>query len=532
MILFLFMKPQPLTSPYLFNIALVGGGADCIALLRKQEQHRFIDEVPARIVAVADPHPDLSVVDSCQNMGMHIVAHHRKLYDPEFSVQLMVVLDENSGVISDLRETKPAHIQVISFEAFKLFCEAISFDKQRLKQRTEEIETVLNGIQDFILVITPGMDIVDVNEAFLKQMGFTRHEVIGRKCHEVHQRVHQQCNRHDIVCPLNQAIQKRRPNQQVLTRIDHEGQQRHIEVTIFPIWEKDGKLSKFIEISRDITERITQEEKTRRVLSEMVERRTKELEETHAKLLHQDKMASLGKLSASVVHEINNPIAGILNLNMLIQRLMAGESLQPKQKNKINRYLTLMETETRRISRIVSNLLAFSRQSKLELKGINLNRLIEKTLLLNSNLLSLSNVNVERHFDPDLPDLIGSEDQLQQVFMNIISNAVEAMESKNGGTLTIDTTLSLENNTVRVAFADTGIGISEENLTQLFEPFYTTKKKGKGVGLGLSVAYGIVQEHGGSISVTSTPGSGTTFRVSLPLKHAADIEVRPGGTDG
>ena len=191
-----------------------------------------------------------------------------------------------------------------------------------------------------------------------------------------------------------------------------------------------------------------------------------------------------------------------------------------------------METETRRISRIVSNLLAFSRQSKLELKGINLKRLIEKTLLLNSNLLSISNVKVVRQFDSNLPDLTGSEDQLQQVFMNIISNAVEAMETEDGGRLSIKTGLSLEKNAVWVKFTDTGVGISPENLTKLFEPFYTTKKKGKGVGLGLSLAYGIVKEHGGSIKVTSTPGEGTTFMVTLPLKQRIATNDRPGGVNG
>jgi len=211
---------------------------------------------------------------------------------------------------------------------------------------------------------------------------------------------------------------------------------------------------------------------------------------------------------------------------------MAGESFQKKEKKQIKRYLDLMETETRRISRIVSNLLAFSRQSKLELKSINLKRLIEKTLLLNSNLLSISNVKVVRQFDPDLPDLTGSEDQLQQVFMNIISNAVEAMETGDAGRLSIKTGLSLEKNSVWVKFTDTGVGIAPENLTKLFEPFYTTKKKGKGVGLGLSLAYGIVQEHGGSIKVTSTPGEGTTFMATLPLKQRIATYDRPGDVNG
>jgi signal transduction histidine kinase len=240
-------------------------------------------------------------------------------------------------------------------------------------------------------------------------------------------------------------------------------------------------------------------------------------------------MASLGKLSASVVHEINNPIAGILNLIILMKRIVEEDSIGSREIDQFSRYLTLMETETRRTSRIVSNLLAFSRQSKIELKRISLNRLIEQTLFLNSNLLKIDGVKVETDLDPDLPDMVGSEDQLQQVFMNLVSNAAEAMESKSGGRLRIETRHSLRDDKLLVDFKDTGIGIPEANLSKLFEPFFTTKKKGKGVGLGLSVAYGIIQEHGGSIYVKSKVGKGTTFNVRFPLKPAPDKLDPQGG---
>ena len=254
-------------------------------------------------------------------------------------------------------------------------------------------------------------------------------------------------------------------------------------------------------------------------MEEMVEERTKELKETHTKLLPQDKMASLGKLSASVVHEINNPIAGILNLIMLQKRIIQEGSVKDEEISRFSEYLSLMETETRRITQIVSNLLAFSRQSKMEMRSLSLNQLLEKTLLLNSNLLKISGVKVEKWFDPNLPFLVGSEDQLQQVFMNIISNAAEAMEANGSGVLTVETKHSVRDSIVIVRIRDTGAGIPRENLPKLFEPFFTTKKKGKGVGLGLSVAYGIVQEHGGAIEVTSKVGKGTTFEVEFPLKR-------------
>jgi two-component system NtrC family sensor kinase len=205
-----------------------------------------------------------------------------------------------------------------------------------------------------------------------------------------------------------------------------------------------------------------------------------------------------------------------------MQRVMEEGSLSEKDSDQFREYLKLMESETRRISRIVSNLLTFSRQSKMEIRGLDINQLIEKTLFLNANLLKIHSITVEKNLDPNLPDLLGSEDQLQQVFMNLISNAAEAIEAADGRrVLTIGSRYSVKKRKISVTFRDTGVGIPQENVSKLFEPFFTTKKKGKGVGLGLSVAYGIIQEHGGSILVRSKVGKGTTFTVELPLKPPA-----------
>jgi signal transduction histidine kinase len=190
-----------------------------------------------------------------------------------------------------------------------------------------------------------------------------------------------------------------------------------------------------------------------------------------------------------------------------------------------------METETRRISRIVSNLLAFSRQSKVEPKSLDLNRLVEKTLVLNANLLKINGIRVEKHLDPDLTEIMGSEDQLQQVIMNLVSNAAEAMDTSKEGNLSITTQNATDKRGVVLTVADTGVGIPKENLGKLFEPFFTTKKKGKGVGLGLSVAYGIVQEHGGIITVSSERNKGSVFRVELPVDRESPPTPQQGGLD-
>jgi PAS domain S-box-containing protein len=376
------------------------------------------------------------------------------------------------------------------------------------------------------------MEIVEVNEAFLKKMGLHPDEVVGRKCHEIFQNTDHPCDHGDFACPLSEVVRHEGPLHQVRCRLKPDGERRYIEVSTFPIWEKNGRISKFVEISRDVTKRKREEEEITRRLEGMVQERTRQLKETHAKLLHKDKMASLGKLSASVVHEINNPIAGTLNLILLMKRVIQEGPVTDGELVEFQRYLDLMEAENRRISGIVSNLLAFSRHSKMEPKRLDLNRLIDRTLLLNANLLKLHGVEPRTRLHPGLPEIVGSDDQLQQVFMNFISNAAEAMEPKGGGVLNVTTKHLPKTEKISVSFKDTGVGIPKENIPKLFEPFFTTKKKGKGVGLGLSVAYGIVQDHGGAIRVSSNVGKGTTFRVEFPLGNRSDQPDHGGDSHG
>jgi signal transduction histidine kinase len=331
---------------------------------------------------------------------------------------------------------------------------------------------------------------------------------------------------------LETVIREKRHCRAELNRVAKDGKPRYTELTIFPIWEKKGKVSKFIEISRDITKRKADEKKTQDYLMKMVEERTRQLKESHERLLHQDKMASLGKLSSAVVHEINNPVAGILNLVMLSQRILKEDEIKEAELELFRRYLGLMETETRRIGRIVGNLLTFARQSKIEFVRFDLNELIEQTLILNSNLLKLNRIRVIEELEHNLPLICGSEDQIKQVVMNLLSNAVESMIQVSRKWLTIRTFRKEPGKTVGLEIMDTGTGIPREMISKIFEPFYTTKKKGKGVGLGLSVVYGIIREHGGKIYVDSTPGKGTSFSITLfedpPLeKKESDSPFRP-----
>jgi two-component system, NtrC family, sensor kinase len=236
--------------------------------------------------------------------------------------------------------------------------------------------------------------------------------------------------------------------------------------------------------------------------------------EDQARILHQDKMMSLGRLAASVVHEINNPLAGILNYCRLMLRILGRGHVSSDQMEKFTRYLDLVEKETDRCSQIVSNLLTFSRKSETVFGPIAVSDLMQRCVLLCQHKLELNNIRLAQHIEPDLPEINGDFNQLQQCIINLVFNAADAMP--DGGTLTLAASTAENSRDIRLTVTDTGTGIAEKDLPHIFEPFYTTKDEGYGVGLGLSTLYGILQDHQGSVQVESEPGKGTSFILCLP----------------
>ena len=258
-------------------------------------------------------------------------------------------------------------------------------------------------------------------------------------------------------------------------------------------------------------------------LETKVEDRTQQLKAAHQKLLQSDRLASLGQLSASVAHEINNPIAGVLNLSMLLQRMLKDDGVPVNRIEEFRKYLTQVTNETARVGRIVSDLLAFSRRSKPQRAPADLNKIVKMTLSLVQHKMKLSNVEVETRLAEELPAAPCDQSQMQQVALNLLLNAAEATHGKSERRVVVST--STGGGYVRLVVADNGEGIAPENLAKIFHPFFTTKPEGKGVGLGLAVSYGIIEAHGGDIEVTSRVGEGTTFTVSLPLQAPPGVEL-------
>jgi two-component system NtrC family sensor kinase len=253
------------------------------------------------------------------------------------------------------------------------------------------------------------------------------------------------------------------------------------------------------------------------LLEARVAERTEQLKAAHQKLLHNDRLASLGQLAASVAHEINNPISGVLNLSMLLERIMKEGKVPPGREEECRKYLARISQETARVGRIVCDLLAFSRRSKPQRSSADLNHLVKSTVSLVGHKLKLSETNVDLKLAPDLPLVNCDSSQIQQVVLNLVLNAAEAMQMKKGGTVTIESRFATGGKLVELLVRDNGEGIAPENLRKIFDPFFTTKPEGKGVGLGLAVVYGIIQSHDGDIDVNSSPGQGTVFTVALPV---------------
>lgn len=237
------------------------------------------------------------------------------------------------------------------------------------------------------------------------------------------------------------------------------------------------------------------------------------LKDTQEELIQAEKLTSLGQMAASIAHEVNNPLGGVLVYTQLLAKKLSSDTLS---KEVALDYLSKMDSELTRSTRMIRNLLDFARQSEPTFRKVEANQVVERAFSLVAHQAELQGIQVIKELSHPSPKLVADFDQLQQVCTNLILNAIQAMPE--GGKLTLRTSVD-SNGQVKIEVQDTGCGISRENMRKLFDPFFTTKGKGKGVGLGLAVAHGIIQRHQGRIEVESEEGKGTTFTIYLKTDH-------------
>lgn len=363
-----------------------------------------------------------------------------------------------------------------------------------LKQKAEEFERLKEFSENIVESINVGIlaaDLDDRVESWNSQMerllGIERQAAVGRRLAEL-----LPGEMMERLRPLRGERGIHNIYKQPLRLADRE--EVTVNVAIAPLVARDGDEIGRLIIFDDVTDRA----------------------ELEKRLMQADKLSSIGLLAAGVAHEVNTPLAVISTYAQMLAKQVTGDDQKSKLLDKIAR-------QTFRASEIVNSLLNFSRVAPTEFVEVDLNKVVRETATLVEHQLQQARVSVEYDLTEPLPGLRGSHGKLQQVFLNLILNARDAME--HGGTLRLRSWL--EGEAVRVEVADSGIGIAPENLTRIFDPFYTTKGAKKGTGLGLSVTYGIVQEHGGEIEVDSELGRGTRFRIEFPLGRAGGRAAAP-----
>jgi two-component system NtrC family sensor kinase len=252
-------------------------------------------------------------------------------------------------------------------------------------------------------------------------------------------------------------------------------------------------------------------------MASALKQRDEQLKEfTKSKIMESERLALIGQLAANVAHELNNPLQGIVTYSHLLLEKMPSDASE-KTASSLHRIVT----QANRCRDIIRGLLDFSRQRKPDTTICDINAVIQECVTFVENQASFQNIEFNELLETDMSMTVVDPSQMQQVFLNMIINAAEAME--DGGTLTLETRSNLTENSIEISITDTGYGIPEEHFAKLFDPFFTTKEVGHGTGLGLAISYGIIKEHGGEISVESKVGEGSTFLIRLPIGKKEDV---------
>lgn len=351
-------------------------------------------------------------------------------------------------------------------------------------------ENLIENSPDAIVSVKKGGEIIIFNSAAEKLLGYSKDDVVGKM---------------NIIYLYPPGVAKQIMKD--LRSEDYGGkgiiQKREVEIL-----HKDGRPIP-VYISAAILYEGSQESGSVGIFTDLTEK--KKLEK---QLLRSEKLSALGQLSAGIAHEINQPLTGVLTFASILLKKFQDDEATRKD-------LGIIVSETKRIRNIVHGILDFARETPIQKKRSAINEVVEKTLEIIVRQERFLGIHLATELEPSLPEVFVDENLMRQVFINLALNAIDAM--KGSGTLTVATRLI--HNHVEVDFSDTGVGISDAIIENIFDPFFSTKSssEGSGVGLGLSVSYGIVRNHGGEIIVNSDPGKGTTFTVRIPVRDESQL---------
>ncbi len=468
------------------NIAIIGSDTECIRIINFFKTHAY-DEIAPTIVGFADPGDDLACREEIDRSGIPLVKSYEEFFERD-DINLIMDLTNDPAVFQEILARKKASVRAMNYQTSRLFLDMYRIyddgSDRGFLQANSIYKIVMNDlINEDVLVIAPNHQIMDANNALLKKLGLSREEIIGRSCYEVTHRYGCPCAQENCPCPLQETLATLKPFSTTHVHLDKDNVEHHVSISCYPLTGPGGIIGA-IEISKDITKDILMQRS----------------------LMQQEKLASIGRLSAGVAHEINNPLTTVLTTAMLLQ-----EDTDPK--TPLYGELETIIKETMRCRSIVTALLDFARQKSPQMKRCSINVIAAETAMLIRKQSAFKDIELKLDLDQTVPPLLMDAQQITQALINLIQNAIESTEP--GGTIGIRTELGAGKKNVRIYVTDTGTGIPAGLLEQVFEPFFTTKDSG--TGLGLAITHGIIVQHGGGIEVASQPNQGTTFTITLPI---------------
>lgn len=490
------------------NAGVVALGSRCLSVM-KNFQTMDPSRLRLRLVALATIQRSVSCEQYARELGIVVYEDYRDLLSIEY-LDLVLELTGDDEILCDIVSRKRPTVGILDRQASMLLLDLAFFYSQvdrreaELTLATSFASSFLEGSPDGVLVIDRDYRIINYNNSPLIPGSEDSEGILGRYCFEVMDMNISPCAGLETGCP---AIETKRARKQTRTLREVKGPNDTTQlrqVTCYPVANQYGEVTQFVVAIRDMT----------KDLGERIEQRTEAIKKDLARVVQEDRLTSLGRLVASVCHEINNPITSIVTFTKLVLTMLRRGPLDGEALANAERYLDLSFHEAMRCGGIVKNLLTFARPKSVEAQKIDLPEMVGTILLLTGHQLELANVRCEVQLPPPPFTAWGDCTQIQQCLLNLIFNAIDAMP--HGGTITISGTVDEDADAVWLAVADTGQGIDPKHLQRIFEPFFSTKTDGKGVGLGLSMVYGIIHEHHGEVEVDNEPGKGTTFRLKLP----------------
>ncbi|MFZ0946319.1 MAG: ATP-binding protein [Syntrophobacteraceae bacterium] len=498
-----------------FNIGMVVGES-CLQTI--MQNLSAIQASGLRLVSVVVVDAEKSVLghEDVEESGIKVFDNPLDLLKIE-SLDLILECTGDERILSDFIRQKRPTVGLLDRQASMGLIEmAKGYAENPLAS------ALLEASPDGVLVINRKFVITDCNQSIQITGSANKDAIIGKHCFNVLFRASSPCKFPSAFCVAEEALRTGKPARAIYELDDVNNILQYRQATAYPIFDRRGDVSQFVLTIRDIT----------KDLGKKIEERTMALKRDFARLAQEDRLSSLGRLVASVCHEINNPITSIVTFNRLVQSILQSKTGQSGpsdvEMSNVARYMDLSFREAMRCGAIVKNLLTFARPKSVEAKVIEIRELVDTILLLTEHQLELANIRCNVHFPSGPCTACGDYAQIQQCLLNLIFNAIDAMP--HGGTLTISGEIDESADLIHLAVTDTGCGIDPEVLPRIFEPFYSTKTDGKGSGLGLPMVYGIIREHHGDVEVESEPGKGTTFRIKLPRNPVEgwDVGHAPG----